>query len=175
MVDESAEFELPVSFSEKFELTNTNSSECLTLVHDGDSVSYNERVAAMVTRYIKFSGLTFPDVLVPLMKSHDVMIHPTRPLVIYRSMMIELSDNGIEYLKSTGSNAEAVELELTVSTLEVSGKKAEASLNFVFSADGTSLGNGSKRMILGGLRPYDQTTIDDIVTRYNSWRDSYSE
>ncbi len=179
MVDESAMFELPESFVDQFILSSSQDTECLTLSHKGEVAAYNDRIAAMVTRYVKFSGLTFPDVLVPLMQQHDVMIHPSRPLVIYRSMTIELNEAGISFVGPSNSQddievtVDAIELKLIDSSLDVSGKKAEARLQFEFSANNIAIGSGCKQMLLGGLRPYEQATIDDIVLRYNSWRDNY--
>lgn len=176
LVDDTASFDLPESFSESLNLISSDDADCLKLSHSGNVVDYNARIAALVTKYVKFSGLTFPNVLVPLMKANDVVIHPTRPLVIYRSMQIELNDAGMEFFQdSADTGTESLDLTLVDSHLAVNGKKAEADLQFEILNASIGLGSGSKRMLLGGLRPYDQSTVDDIVTRYNSWRESYQQ
>ena len=105
------------------------------------------------------------------------MINPTRPLVIYKSMTIELTSDGIDFFSSTDASDQSSSgildtllLELTDSTLEVAGKKGEVELKFVIKSNDNLLGQGVKEMILGGLRPFEKSTIDDIVLQYNEWK-----
>lgn len=176
MVDEEVTFDLPESISENFDLVGHNGNHYLSFVTSGERIPSNVCIAALAQRYVEFSGLAFPDILVPLMESHGVMINPTRPLVIYKNMKIELTSEGNDFfaVSDAGSNSTStldnLALEMSDSTLDVQGKKGEVALRFVIKSNDILLGRGVKEMILGGLRPYDQSTIDDIVKQYNEWK-----
>jgi len=119
---------------------------------------------SLIASYVQFSGQTFPYLLVDLMKEHQVMINPKRPLVIYKSMALDLIDlNSSEY-----------RLEFAKSSLERNGNKAVVHLNFDIIGDDGKAGSGSKEMLLGGLRDYDQAVVDALVDEYNAIKNSYS-
>nr|MBX2883783.1 DUF3581 family protein [Granulosicoccus sp.] len=101
--------------------------------------------------------------LVSLMQQENVMINPARPLVIYKSLRVELDQmEGLD-----------IQLELDKTTLAVDGKKGEATLEFVLKSAGQIMGRGQKIMLLGGLRDYDQDAIDAIVDEYRRWQRAY--
>ena len=177
MVNDGVSFELPETIGNSFDLVGNDGGNFLSFVNEGKRIASNVCVRALAQRYVEFSGLAFPDILVPLMESRDVMINPTRPLVIYKSMTIELTSDGIDFFSSTDASDQSSSgildtllLELTNSTLEVAGKKGEVELKFVIKSNDNLLGQGVKEMILGGLRPFEKSTIDDIVLQYNEWK-----
>ena len=53
------------------------------------------------------------------------------------------------------------------------GKKGEVSLNFDIFSSGQKVGKGNKKMLLGGLMPYDQLKIDGLVDEYNIVKTEY--
>ena len=167
---------MPDSISENFDLVGHNGNQYLSFLTNGERIPSNVCIAALAQRYVEFSGLAFPDILVPLMESRGVMINPTRPLVIYKSMKIELTPEGNDFFAVTDADSNSTSvldnlaLEMSDSTLDVQGKKGEVALRFVIKSNDLLLGRGVKEMILGGLRPYDQSTIDDIVKQYNEWK-----
>ncbi len=120
-------------------------------------------IEKLTRNYVAFSGQNFPHILVPLMAEHQVMINPARPLVIYDSMSFAL-----DHLTVTDPR-----LDLTETTLEITGKRAEARLYFQVHEDDQPIGTGFKKLILSGLRPYEETTIQELSEVYLTRRDAY--
>lgn len=137
--------------------------EYLTVRTSGQSRNNEATVDSLTKAYVQFSGQTFPFLLVELMKEHQVMINPSRPLVIYKSMEINLSE-----LESN-----QIRLEFSGATLTADGKKAEVILNFDICDGELKVGNGNKKMLLSGLRAYDQAVIDELVKEYNKIKDGF--
>lgn len=171
MVDERMVFELPHQVEQDFELVDSKGKSCLSLKLQGVREQDSAFVAALTQSYVRFSGKTFPDILVALMQTNKVMINPARPLVIYKSMQVNLIDSASEILSRAATNE--LLLELSSSSMQIDGKKATATLEFELSAAGSKVGDGNKIMLLGGLREYDQQAIDEIVLQYNSWKQDY--
>jgi len=176
MVDEDITFELPDTIGRNFDLVGHNDNRYLSFATDGERIPSNTCIAALAQRYVEFSGLAFPDILVPLMQSREVMINPARPLVIYKSMKIELTPEGVDFFSVTDADSDSagvldnLALERSDSTLDVQGRKGEVALRFIIKSNNMLLGGGVKEMILGGLRPYEQSTVDDVVKQYNEWK-----
>lgn len=133
--------------------------------------------------YVKFSGQTFPDILVPLMKNADVMINPDRPLVIYKSMSISFNDSAKGLFEAGNADqltdlvapiSQRLSLVSSGSDFEVNGRKGEVKLSFSIQADGQQIGAGEKNMVLGGLREYDSSAMMAVVEAYNTRRLEYS-
>jgi hypothetical protein len=129
----------------------------LKLAISGNTMNNAEAISSLIEQYVAFSGKTFPHVLVPLWKEQNVMVNPARPLVIYESMSLDMTD--LEFSQPT--------LAFTGSSLEVNGKRGNVSLQFEFTEGDRLLGKGEKRMILSGLKPYDQEAIDGLIEFYN--------
>lgn len=122
--------------------------------------SRSETLIQNLTRsYVEFSGHTFPHILQPLMAARNVMINPTRPMVMYQSMSLELDTLDIE----------APQLEEDRYELEVDGRRGAIKLAFNLVESGVVVGRGCKRMLASGLREYDeaamQVAVDDITAR----------
>lgn len=130
----------------------------LSLQHSGNGQQDLKVIEPLISDYVKFSGQNFPHILQPLMQQHQVMINPTRPLVIYESMALSF-----DVLP-----ASKVELELTDTSLVIEGKRGNALLEFSLSVNGIRIGKGEKRMILSNLVPYDEAQMQQMVALYNS-------
>jgi hypothetical protein len=98
------------------------------------------------------------------MKKNDVMINPERPLIIYKDMAIHIDQFPQGELS----------LEFSGASMDVDGKKGSVKLEFDLAVDGRSIGHGTKEMVVSGLRPYDQSAIDQIVSEYNKTKLTYS-
>jgi hypothetical protein len=149
----------------RLQVLDTNGKTCLSVERGGDATTDPALVEALVRRYVAFSGHNFPHFLVPLMQRHGVMINTQRPLVIYECMSFSLSRLDL--------TPDAI--ELTESTLEVAGRRGDAHLHFDLSAGGTRIGQGSKKLVLSGLRPLDQAALDGLVSRYDGWAEAHRQ
>ncbi|MGB0713574.1 MAG: DUF3581 family protein [Gammaproteobacteria bacterium] len=146
-----------------FEIQDEKERTYLKVEREGVADREERRVEELARAYVQFSGGTFPHLLVPLMADAQVMINPERPLVIYERMAVEIerTDFGSPELRFAGGE------------LEAKGKRGEVSLEFELTdADGV-FGRGVKRMLLSGLRPYEQAAMDSVVEAYEGWRADY--
>jgi hypothetical protein len=103
-------------------------------------------------------------VLVPLMKENNVMINTERPLVIYDHMRISLDRLDID----------SVSLSLSESIFRLYGKRGDVALNYDLSCNGEIVGKGQKKMVLSGLREYDQASIDALIASYSERKNQYT-
>lgn len=135
----------------------------LTIERSGDTTREQAVINAFARDYVSFSGMSFPNILVPLMREQGVMINPSRPLIIYQRMEIDLErlDLADPNLKSAGAS------------LEVKGKKGSARLDFRFMDGDHNIGRGAKRMSLRGLQPYEAHSMQLLVEEYHSYRETY--
>lgn len=130
----------------------------LSLQHSGARQHDLAVIEPLIRDYVKFSGQNFPHILQPLMQQHQVMINPTRPLVIYESMALSFSC----------LPKRKVELSLTDSSLSVEGKRGNVLLEFSLTELGEQIGKGEKRMILSNLMSYDEGQMQQMVAEYNT-------
>jgi hypothetical protein len=133
-------------------ITDENDKRLLEIDRIGEKSRSPELIEALIKNYIVFSGQNFPALLMPLMKKHQVMFNPARPLVMYDSMSFELDTLELDELQ----------VALDEACLEVEGKRAEEFLHFKILNDGQVVGRGVKTAVLGGLKPYDH----DVITRF---------
>lgn len=144
-------------------IVNDKGKEFLDIERSGE-VSHNQGLIESVIRnYVIFSGHNFPGILVPLMAEREVMINPARPLVIYESMSLTLQHFDFS----------SPELELSSASLQVSGKRGDAELHFNINAAGRTVGAGMKKLVLSGLREYEESVMQDICDQYHSFKESY--
>jgi hypothetical protein len=97
------------------------------------------------------------------MAENNVMINPTRPMVMYENMFIHLDELDFTDVK----------LQLTTPTLAVDGKRGKATLPFDLISNGKVIGHGKKHMLLSGLRDYDQSTINGLIAHYNDKKSQF--
>ncbi|GLX79108.1 hypothetical protein tinsulaeT_24480 [Thalassotalea insulae] len=163
MVSEGIELIFPMEINGQSAVVDSNNKEYLVIAASGQQTKKSETITSLTKAYVEFSGQTFPHILVALMAENNVMINPARPMVMYESMTIHLDK--IDFT--------TVQLELAQSTLSIDGKRGVADLIFNLISEGKKIGYGKKHMLLSGLRPYEQATIDGIVDVYNDKKTQY--
>lgn len=164
LVNADVVVELPKSLSAHNAICDAQGRHLLSFDVAGDATNDDTFVSSLVEQYVRFSGKTFPDILVELMRDNDVMINPARPLVIYKDMSLQLD-------ALSGDN---LTLELDKATLESEGKKGKACLQFIIKSNGGVIGRGEKNMLLSGLREFDEAAMSDVVAQYSEWKTSYT-
>lgn len=163
MVNDGTRLILPDSAPEQFSLRDEAGKNYMNVIMTGEHSGPETWVSDLAENYVQFSGRAFPHILVDLMKTSNVMINPMRPLVIYRNMSIDL-----EHFPSEG-----ISLGLTDARLDIDGKKGLVSLAFSISSGDHEVGHGTKNMVLSGLREYDQTQMDLVISNYNESKARY--
>jgi len=164
MVGDDVTLILPEVDAREISIYDEHDKKYLDVSTNGER-SRNEGLIDSLTRnYVRFSGETFPLVLVPLMKENNVMINTERPLVIYDHMRISLDRLDID----------SVNLSLSESIFRLYGKRGDVALNYDLSCNGETVGKGQKKMVLSGLREYDQTRIDELIATYNARKNHYN-
>ncbi len=144
--------------SANFDVKCDRSKTVLSVSFSGAGSHRNDQIEQLIRSYVVFSGQNFPTILVPLMQKHRVMINPTRPLVIYESMSLNFT--ALEFQK--------LEIRLGDTELEVIGKRGNAQLHFNLYDGNKRIGTGLKRLVLSGLREYEQTSIDTMCEEYEN-------
>lgn len=163
MVSEDVTLILPEVNAREISIYDENDKKYLDVSSDGAHSSNPETIESLTRNYVEFSGHTFPHVLVPLMRENKVMINTERPLVIYDHMRISLDTLDID----------TVDLSLTDSFCTLYGKRGDVALNYDLCCNGERIGKGQKKMVLSGLREYDQAKIDDLVESYGARKNKY--
>ncbi len=146
----------PEEIGEEHELQGAAGKTYLHVNRSGNNNCDQQLVESFSRQYVSFSGHNFPHILVPLMAEHNVMINPDRPLVIYESMAFDLTR--VDFQKA--------EMEIGETTLEVVGKRGNARLYFNVLADGESVGTGYKKLVMSGLREYDENIMKMMTDIY---------
>ncbi|MCU7938798.1 MAG: DUF3581 domain-containing protein [gamma proteobacterium symbiont of Bathyaustriella thionipta] len=163
MVVDTSHLIFPEEISDTFILQDDNEKNYMDVVVSGEKSQNSDFIATLSEKYVQFSSKTFPHILVPLMEQENVMINPSRPLVIYKNMEICLD-------KLSGNN---IELKLTNTSLKNSGKKGEVRLEFAIMADGEEIGHGAKNLLLSGLREYDAEQLDGVIHTYTQRKSDF--
>ncbi len=164
MVGDGVSIDLPESIEDSYTLTDHRERDYLTITCKGQRTTDEKVLQTLIQEYCQFSGKTFPDILVALMQKHNVMINPNRPLVMYQNMELHF-----EKPASAG-----MQLHYDGSNLELDGKKAVVNLEFSLHENNEKLGAGKKVMLLGGLREYEQSVMDEVVATYAEWKANYT-
>ena len=154
---------LPTSIQAENDILDESNRHLLSMNVAGEKTTDKQFVADLVEQYVQFSGKTFPDILVGLMRENNTMINPARPLVIYKDMSLQLDR----------LHGNELSLSLDKATLDVDGKKGKACLRFVIRSEDEIIGRGEKNMLLSGLREFDAAAMDDIVAQYAQWKTAY--
>jgi hypothetical protein len=66
-----------------------------------------------------------------------------------------------------------ISLSLADSEFRLYGKRGDVALNFDLGCNGEKVGKGQKKMVLSGLREFDQDKIDELVLIYNQHKNGY--
>jgi len=156
MVGRDVALNFPDTEAQQFSITDAKGKTYLQVNRNGTLIEDTALLETFIRKYVAFSGPNFPHVLVPLMAKHNVMINTERPLVIYDSMSFELND----------MNFSNPDLEPADTTLDVNGKRGVAHLHFNIKANQQLIGRGFKKLVISGMRAYDQPTIQRFVDNY---------
>ncbi len=157
MVSDDTPLHLETLSDNEVQVQDETGKVYLTVKRQGSLSQEMGLIDHITKNYVQFSGKNFPHIMVPLMQSKQTMINTQRPLVIYESMELNL-------LRLDLQNPS---VELTDSVMDVDGKRGSVTLHFAFKEGNEVVGMGKKRMVMSGLRPYDQADIDDLVSRFN--------
>ena len=156
MVSADTALFFPESPADQFDIADAREKTYLKVSRSGDQLQDQQVLESLIKNYVFFSGQNFPHILVPLMAEKNVMINPQRPLVIYESMSLQLEALALQQPS----------VELAATSLELDGKRGNAEFNFNLMDGGKLVGRGVKRLILSGLREYQQEAIDLMVADY---------
>jgi hypothetical protein len=163
MVNEDTKLILPEVSAREISIYDENNKKYLDVSTNGGKSLDQNLIESLSRNYVEFSGHTFPHVLVPLMKENNVMINAERPLVIYDHMRISLDTLDID----------SVSLTLSESLFRLYGKRGDVALNYDLCCNGEKVGKGQKKMVLSGLREFDQSKIDQLVEFYGARKNKY--
>jgi len=163
MVGADEPLHIPVTDEDRLVVENAEGGTYLDVERDGPITNDGPTIEAFIREYVAFSGKTFPHYMIPVMRDNGVMFHPDRPLVIYDSMGWEL-----EHL-----DLERPELELSTPTMDVAGKRGDMVMRFSISADGRPAGQGWKKLLISGLREYDEARMEAFVEAFYRRREAY--
>ncbi|MEH6583385.1 MAG: DUF3581 domain-containing protein [Halioglobus sp.] len=164
MVGAETPLGFPASDAPHLEIVNDKGKDFLDIERSGQVSHDQGLIEALIRNYVVFSGHNFPGILVPLMAEHEVMINPARPLIIYQGMSFNL-----EHLDFSDP-----QLELAEVSLQVSGKRGDAELHFNIQDAGRTVGTGLKKLVLSGLREYEETAMQGMCEQYLSFKENYS-
>jgi hypothetical protein len=164
MVSDDVTLILPEVNAREISIYDENDKKYLDVSSNGVHSRSPDLIGSLTRNYVEFSGHTFPHVLVPLMKENNAMINTERPLIIYDHMRISLDTLDID----------SVELSLNDSIFRLYGKRGDVALNYDLCCNGEQVGKGQKKMVLSGLREYEQTRIDELTELYNEHKSRYA-
>ncbi|MES9843629.1 MAG: DUF3581 family protein [Candidatus Sedimenticola sp. 6PFRAG5] len=164
MVGDGIHLDFPEAKNGNIDIEDDSGKTYLSIERDGEVSTDQQLVETLACNYVKFSGTAFPDVLVPLMDKHGVMINPDRPMVIYERMEIHL--DRLDITEPT--------LELCDTSLESTGRKGNVCLEFCVKSEGELVGKGAKYMALRGLRDFEREKIQVLVDDYVATKAAYN-
>ncbi len=155
--------DLPETNADQFDVVGSNGKTILKVERSGE-INKNESVVNALSRnYVAFSGHNFPYVLVPLMAKEKVMINITRPFVIYESMTLEF-----DRMDFTDPQIEMLDPDI-----EVKGKRANAYFRFQIKSADKVVGKGFKKIVISGVRAYEEESMQEFVDNYLARKNSY--
>jgi hypothetical protein len=163
MVTNDIALNFPENIQSNAVITDDNNKEYLQIQTAGEQCKDQQLIKSLVQAYVGFSGQTFPHILVKLMADNNVMINPSRPMVMYENMSLSL----------TRLDVKEISLALSNAALTLEGKRGNACLEFDLLSEGKVIGHGKKHMLLSGLREYDEQAMTAIVDAYNGYKTTY--
>ncbi|MGL5343348.1 MAG: DUF3581 domain-containing protein [Plesiomonas sp.] len=165
MVTDGVNLTLSSMSDDCWSVTDQQGKNYLNLTRTGNITTDKQITEQVIRSYVAFSGMNFPHIMVPLMEKSQHMIHPTRPLVIYESMTLEM--DSLDFTNPT--------VKLSNATMDIEGKRGNVTLEFIFSEQGKEIGVGRKRMVASGLMPYQQEAIDDLIQRFEQRKTTFMQ
>ena len=165
MVNDEVVLILPEVNAREISIYDENDKKYLDVSSNGTHSNDKGLISSLTRNYVEFSGHTFPHILIPLLQENNVMINTERPLVIYDHMRISLDTLDID----------SIDLSLSDSIFRLYGKRGDVALNYDLCCNGEKVGKGQKKMVLSGLREYEQDKVDRMVERYNLDKSCYAD
>ena len=165
MLGHDITLDFPETDGAQFDINGSNNKTILKVERSGETSTNQAMIDALIRDYVAFSGHNFPYVLVPLMKKQKGMINLSRPLVMYDSMCLEF-----KHLNFTHPKVEMLEPELSVN-----GKRGDAHLHFQIKSDDEVVGTGFKKIVISGIREYEEGPMQDFVDNYLARKNAYLE
>jgi len=68
---------------------------------------------------------------------------------------------------------DSIDLNLKENVFRLYGKRGDVALNYDLCCNGERVGMGQKKMVLSGLREFDQNKIDKLVDAYSALKNGY--
>ena len=164
MVGDNVGVVFPEADGDHIVITNENGRSVLEIKKQGSTSHDPDLIESLIKNYVAFSGQNFPTLLMPLMKKHNVMFNPARPLVMYNSMSFEFD---------TLSLNNPVNVKLADSYFEVQPKRADNFLHFDIVDGGQAIGRGIKKLVVAGLKPYEHDSITAFSDAYEARRSAF--
>jgi len=164
MVNDGITLTFPTQIADSFDIIDDKGKTYLTVEASDEKTHCPALINALTKAYVDFSGHTFPDILVKLMAENNVMINPSRPMVMYQCMKIKLERLDITTLS----------LKLAQTSLSIDGKRGDAWLEFDLISEGEVVGHGKKHMLLSGLREYCPDNINALIAQYKESKTKYN-
>lgn len=158
MVGGNVVLRFPSEPGSAFDIADEAGKVYLHVERGGEMTRDPAMIEAFTRQYAAFSGRNFPFLLQPLLAAERVMFNPDRPLVMYDSMGFD-----IERLEPG-----TLDTEFADSSIEVRGKRADILLHFAIRIDGQVRGRGSKKLVVSGLRPYDEERMQEVIRDYEA-------
>ncbi|PKH09594.1 DUF3581 family protein [Moritella sp. Urea-trap-13] len=147
----------------KTEILNPEQKSFMELELGGQSSHDESIISKIIKEYVQFSGKNFPDIMVPLMRSKNLMFNPARALIMYKSMQISM----------TRVQVNSIELKFDEAIIEVQGKRATVTFKFDFYEGDDKVGTGQKIMLLSGLIAYEEAVMAGVIADYQSAKTKY--
>ena len=163
MVGDNDTLILPEVEAREISIYDEDDKKYLDVSSDGARSKNEELIESLTRSIVEFSGHSFPHVLVPLMREHNFMVNTDRPLVIYDHMRLSLDTLDID----------SVSLSFSDSVVRLYGKRGDIALNYDLLCNGETVGKGQKKMVLSGLREFNQEKIDGLVNAYTERKNKY--
>jgi len=156
---------------QRLHLADERGRDVLGYYASGERLRDAAFIGRLTEEYVRFSGRTFPSILMPLMERAGVMINPERPLIIYKDMAIRLDVEAVRAsLADTpaghGEPDATLRLDAGQHDFGADGKKGAASVRFTIRRGEATLGEGEKNFVLTGLRAYDGEAVAALIRRH---------
>ncbi len=163
MVNESSLLSLKQQDEHASLIVDARDKVCLKMTHHGE-VSYDQvLIESIVKNYVAFSGMSFPHIMVPLMREQEKMINLQRPLVMYQTMSVEFDTLDLH----------SPSVELSDTHFEVTGKRGLVTMNFNFKQADQIVGRGCKTMVASGLIPFDEAGMQKLVFNFTERKEAF--
>lgn len=147
----------------KTAIMNSDQQTFMELELGGQSSHDEKIITKIIKEYVQFSGKNFPEIMVPLMRTENMMFNPARTLIMYKSMQINM----------TRVDVDSIALVFDEAVMAVQGKRATVNFKFDFYDGDEKVGTGQKDMLLSGLIPYEESAMAGVIADYQAAKIKY--